>query len=121
MARTYTEHRLTDAMLKRLAAMHNRQPHGYGTSLAAILDRGGLVRVRVPRCPDCGTEFTRSEHRHNGRLLALTDGIPRQTDRLVCNHGHESLRKQWGGCYQYDWELTEAGRKALAQARKEGW
>lgn len=115
MTTHYTEHRLTNAMLQRMAAMHNRQPHKYGTALQAILDRGGLIRERVPRCPECGDEY-----------MATTDywqqdKIPHGNDWIGCKAGHYNKRRGWGGCYQFDWELTEAGRQALAAARQEGW
>jgi len=114
MARTYTDLKLSEPMLKRMAAMAARQPHNHGTSLTALQNRG-LVQERTPRCPECGSaEIDWIDHRRE-------DEWPQYADKVRCDKGHTSLRKFWGGCYQYGYELTELGRTALAAARAEGW
>lgn len=44
--RKFTEHKLTNPMLRRLAQMVNeRSKHGHGTSLLALVDRGLAERI----------------------------------------------------------------------------
>lgn len=70
---TFTKHRLTDPMLKRLSQMANERPHHAGTSMDALVARGLAEHV-----------------------------------------GENSV-------YQHSHRITEEGRAALDEARRQGW
>ena len=112
----WTQHRLTDPMLKAMSSMHNRQPHRFGTMLQALEARSPddpLIRERKPKCPECGDPAF--------MVVTMTSDYPKLGDKLTCSGGHTNPRKKWGGCYGFSNELTETGLQALAAARKEGW
>jgi len=112
----WTQHRLTDSMLKAMSAMHNRQPHRYGTMMQALETRSPddpLIRERLPKCPECGDPAF--------MVVTMTSDYPKLGDKLTCSGGHTNRRDRWGQCYGFSYELTEAGLQALAAARKEGW
>ena len=120
MAKTkhWTSYRLTDSMLRAMSSMHNRQRHKYGTMLDALERRadGSLIRRREPRCPECGDK--RIAGIDANRLHEWNS----PGDKLECaNCGQINRRHRWGGCYGFTYELTEAGRQALAAARRDGW
>lgn len=78
--RTWTEHKLTDAQLRRLSAIC--KPDGGGP-------KHGMARLALER---------------KGLVIAVDHGS-----------GFLPVYKRW----QY--VATDAGRKALEQARREGW
>ncbi len=47
MARTYTDHKLTDSMLKRLSTIVHGRPHLHGNALAALERRALVEQIGV--------------------------------------------------------------------------
>ncbi len=119
MAKMYTKYRLTNSMLKAMSAMNNKKyPHRYGTMLGALERRGEpnvqLIVERPALCPKCWGSM-QSTVRYNDNHYESG------ADVLWCHAGHSAKRRDWGGCYGFSRELTQAGRDALAAARAEGW
>lgn len=112
--KTWTEHKLTEAQLRRLAQMYGGLPHLHGVALAA-LERKGLVMERPVRCPVCGSTETWSIIRHYAKHC------DHSLDLLTCVNDHQEKREEWGGTYQHAYQMTTAGFVAFKQARREGW
>ena len=85
---TYTEHKLTDAQLRRLSAIvNNTNGMAQAGTAGNALIRKGLVRE-----------------------------LWREEVRSLYEEGPSYIRRVFDGR-----EATDAGREALAQARREGW
>lgn len=95
----YTRHKITDSALKQLAAAVNREDGSLypGIGAGAPASRGALVKRGLAKevYIDAGTE--------------------------PCSYCQSNRYDCWHNGGRYDTQITEAGREALADARREGW
>lgn len=110
MSKTYTQHKLTDAMLRKLSRL-SKGPFDFHSGTGTALATRGLVtggRFEV-YCQDNFVERDEDSPRLSFYEYESVSGVARSQNWFLERYGYDP------------YTITEAGREALAQARAEGW